>query len=146
MYNTTYFVLFEIWLKLGFWSKWPVPFCGIRQMPFISSNELFSRIKALYRETLHLSNPFQKTIQFISIQITSSSNTRSDILPAVINNIWCHPYKRASGPLVCGSFKAFPSYIQTQCCVYSTIWWNDRIVSLWQFVAQPNLVFLDPTD
>ena len=29
MYNTTYFVLFEIWLKLGFWSKWPVQFCGI---------------------------------------------------------------------------------------------------------------------
>ena len=32
MYNTTYFVLFEIWLKLGFWSKWPVQFCGIRQV------------------------------------------------------------------------------------------------------------------
>ena len=29
------------------------------QMPFISSSELCSRIKALYRKTLHLNNPFQ---------------------------------------------------------------------------------------
>ena len=28
------------------------------QMPFISSSELCSRIKALYRKTLHLNNPF----------------------------------------------------------------------------------------
>ena len=30
------------------------------QMPFISSSELCSRIKALYRKTLHLNNPFHK--------------------------------------------------------------------------------------
>ena len=73
----------------------------------ISSSELFSRIYALYRETLHLNNPFQKKIlSKVSISIQIPSSTRIDTHPAVILiNIRCHPYKRASGPLVCGNTK-----------------------------------------
>ena len=70
---------------------------------YYQMRELFTRILALYRETLQLNNPFQKKIQFISIQIPS--NTCIESCPAVINNIRCHPYKRASGPFVCGSTK-----------------------------------------
>ena len=47
--------------------------------------------------------------KFSSYRFRYSSNTRIESRPAVINNIRCHPYKRASGPLVCGSTEFLPN-------------------------------------
>ena len=41
-------------------------------MPFISSSELCSRIKALYRKTWYLNNPFQNIYTYCGVCVKSS--------------------------------------------------------------------------